>query len=201
MIINRITTGVLAENCYIVNKEGSTDAVIVDPGGDFSVIEKELSRLGLTPKAVLLTHGHFDHITATNPLVKAYGCKVYAHSMELDALEGRTEAIFGIKTETIRPDKLLFEDCAFEEGGIVFQSIHTPGHSKGSVSYYAEGTLFSGDTLFELSCGRTDFPGGSPSEMRESLKKLMELPPETRVLPGHGNETSIGFERSFNPYV
>lgn len=203
MIVKRVSVGPLAENCYIVFREGSSGSLIIDPGDEFEKIDSIINACGVAPQAILLTHGHFDHIMSVGAIKNKYNCPVYIHEddFRMASSGGNISYYFGENSLGIIADKIIYDDCILDISDYKIKAIHTPGHTKGSVSYYFDGMLFSGDTLFLLSCGRTDFPGGSMGAMRQSLEKLMTLPLDTIVYPGHGDESTIGFEKENNPYV
>ncbi len=196
--ITAVSCGVIQENAYIVSREGRNDCVVVDPGDDFHKLRQALG--GRTVGAILLTHGHFDHILAAGPLGEATGAAVYIHEADAEmlndsVLNGYAGLMGGFvqgPDVEARPLGERFEAC-----GLDFAVLHTPGHSRGSVCLYLpdEGVLFSGDTLFEAGYGRVDLHGGDMRQMMGSLKALFALPGETRVYPGHGGETTIARER------
>ncbi len=192
-----IQVGGYEVNCSILSKDGK--AWIVDPGQEGARIARLLAEKGLEPEAILLTHAHFDHITGIAELQRLFPeLPVYVHPKDVvmfghpfNQSPGEYDSI-GVP-KNIR-DTALLEDI---------KVIHTPGHTPGGVCYYISENdlLLSGDTLFAGSIGRTDFPGGSMTQMMESLKKLMELPESTIVIPGHGSHTTIGREKTSNPYI
>jgi len=199
--ITPVVCGAYQENAYLLCPENSAGCILVDPGDDLSALESAIARAGRTLAGILLTHGHFDHILAAQPLQVSAGAPVYVHAGDLEMLNderlnsynrmvSRLPSPNGLKAETI-VDKI-------EVAGIQFEILHTPGHTPGSVCFYdaENAVLFSGDTLFCCGFGRMDLPGGSPAQMRASLRMLFELPGETRVLSGHGDETTIAIERS-----
>lgn len=188
MDVRTIPVGILATNCYIVVKDGL--AVIIDPGAQGPKILKAAA--GLEIRAILLTHGHNDHTGALSALIKAMGAPVLIGAGDL-ARAAAAAPKANIKT--------LAPGMCWEEGEFAFEVIATPGHTPGSVCYYAEGALFSGDTLFAGGVGRTDLPGGSEADIFRSIReKLFVLPPQTLVLPGHGPATTIGDEIRDNPF-
>ncbi len=194
-----IEVGSYGVNCSILSREGL--AWIVDPGHEGARIRELLAKKGLEPAAVLLTHAHFDHITGVADLQAAFpGLPVYVHPAD--------RPMFGHPFNQMPPEypsigipKNLKDatDLALPGGKV----IHTPGHTPGGVCYYVKdlSTLLSGDTLFAGSIGRTDFPGGDMTQMLDSLKRLMALPEDTLVIPGHGSTTTIGREKQSNPYL
>lgn len=201
--MERLTIGVgsYEVNCSILSKDGK--AYIVDPGQEGERIIGLLAKKGLEPAAVLLTHAHFDHITGIAELQKAFPeLPVYVHAADRKMFGHPFNQVPGEYSSIGTPANLReAEDISAELPEMTV--IHTPGHTPGGVCYYlaADKLLLSGDTLFARSIGRTDFPGGSMPEMLVSLKKLMQLPKDTVVIPGHGMFTTIGDEQDGNPYV
>lgn len=207
MKIEMMVLGDVRTNCYLLINEETKEALVVDPADRADVIVRKLIDEGLTLKAILLTHGHGDHILAVGDLKKQFGVKVYAAKAEeallSDAAQNLSKALFGIVV-TVKPDILLEDGQEFEAAGIRLRMLHTPGHTPGGCCYYQaeEKILFSGDTLFCGSIGRTDFPGGSLSELVRSVKeKLLVLPEDVKVYPGHEEITTIGHEKRYNPYM
>lgn len=194
MKIRKIPVGMLQENCYFVSDENGETAVI-DPGDEAGRLLGLLQSGGLTPRCILLTHGHFDHVGAAAALAERYHCPVYLHEAD-QALPARLTG--GPLPQT----RALHEGDELAVGALRFRVLETPGHSAGSVSLLCCDALFSGDTIFAGgSWGRTDFPGGSEMAIRTSLRRLAALPPQTRVFPGHGPETTIAAERVCDPFM
>lgn len=204
--IGKITLGVYQTNCYFVYHEGETEVLFFDPADRGDYIYEALKEKGFSVKAILLTHGHFDHIWGVEKLKELSGAEVYAFeaeeelcisaSMNISASAGRTCSV--------RPDHLMKDGEEMVIGQYTFKAIATPGHTQGSGCFYFEEDkiLISGDTLFEESVGRTDFPTGSMSTLVRSIKeKLMILPEDVKVYPGHGGATTIGYEKANNPFL
>ena len=192
--IRTLSLGAYQTNTYLVWEENSDACVVIDPGYEPETILLEAKRLGKEISAILLTHGHFDHVGAVRELVAETGCKVYLNEAELSMPTQMTAGPL-YYTDTYGEGDFV------EEAGLAFQVLHTPGHTPGSVCLLCENVMFSGDTLFWGSCGRTDLPGGSWSTIRVSLQRLADLPGNYEVYPGHGDATSLDFERKMNPYM
>ncbi len=212
MNVKTIPTGAIAANCAILSADGGAPAtaakcLIFDPGADADDLISHLKEARLEPEAILLTHGHFDHIGGVPGLLAHWPqLPVLLHPLDLPMLGHPMNQWPPEYPPVERPATTADVRAwlaAHPEWGI--NALHTPGHTPGSVCYHlpAEQTplLISGDTLFAGSCGRTDFPGGSPADMANSLRALAQLPPETRVLPGHGGATTIAREVASNPFL
>ena len=184
--------GAYQTNCYLVWQEGCKKCLVIDPGYEAQTIAAQAEKRGLEIAGVLLTHGHFDHVGAVRELVMDNDIPVYLNSKDT-AMPPQMTAGPLYYTDTYGDTVTL--------AGITFRVIPTPGHTPGSVCLLAENHLFSGDTLFRGSCGRTDLPGGNWQEMQVSLKKLAQLPPDTRVYPGHGEASLLGDELEYNPFL
>ncbi|MDO4293290.1 MAG: MBL fold metallo-hydrolase [Eubacteriales bacterium] len=203
--IGRMTLGVCATNCYFLYREGASETIVTDPGDRGKDIYETLGRNGFSVAAILLTHAHFDHIGGAEELRKLSGAKIYALEAEKVLCRDpyvNVSAQMGAKV-TIEPDEWLTDGQELCFAGISLQVIATPGHTVGGCCYYCKeaGLLLSGDTLFAESVGRTDFPTGSMSKLVRSIKeRLFVLPDETKVYPGHGEATTIGREKQYNPY-
>lgn len=207
MKVKTLSLGPIGTNCYIVSK--GEHCLIFDPGAQPEIVIQYLSNEQLIPKAILLTHAHFDHIGAVDILRKQYNLNVYLHEAESDWLENphlnRSSLFFGEAgaVRTNKPDKLITVGD-WTLGDFQFEVVHTPGHSPGSVSYIFHDGKFviNGDTLFQLSIGRTDLPEGNFEQLMESIfSKLYKLTDEFTVYPGHGPSTMIGYEKISNPFT
>lgn len=198
--------GDLGANCYFLVNSDNNECVIVDPGAEANEIIRVINEKSLKPKAILLTHGHFDHIMASEEVRQSYGIDIYAGENEMDLLAKPSRNLSGhfgsnYILEGVLP---LKNGQALNLAGIDFKVISTPGHTIGGVCYYIEsqGILISGDTLFCGSFGRYDFPTGNVRDLIASItNKLFNLPDETICYPGHGNETTIGYEKKNNPIL
>ena len=204
--VMRMILGPVMTNCYLIKMETSDRIVVIDPAADPVRIINAADKMNGRVSAVLLTHGHFDHIGAVEGLRESTGAKVYAHEMERSVLKEPMQNLSWQDKDELRikADVWLNDGMTIEEGEMEFQVLYTPGHTQGGCCYYLqdEALLFSGDTLFDHSVGRTDFPTGSMSTLVRSIRdKLFVLPDETRVLPGHGEPTLIGTEKKENPFA
>ena len=203
--IGRMVLGICQTNTYFIYREGCPDAVIVDPADQGDKIYSALERNGFQVKAVLLTHGHFDHIWGIEGLKSVADVPVYADEAEAEVLGDARKNVSAQmhRSCTMEADEYLKDGQKVELAGITFQMISTPGHTAGGCCYYIEeaGFLVSGDTLFQESVGRTDFPTGSMGTLVRSIKeKLFVLPEDTKVYPGHGDSTTIAHEKKYNPF-
>ena len=204
MILKNLVVGPLAANCYIVGSESSKEGMIIDPGDEAEVILRKVKDLGLEIRSIVLTHGHIDHIGALKEVKEATGAEVAIHTDEAKSLQGQSSStLLGLAYPTpLPPDRLLQDGDSLDIGDLHFLVLHTPGHSPGGICLSGEGVVFSGDTLFNCGIGRTDLPGGNSSQLMNSIHtKLMTLPDNTIVYPGHGPETTIGTERRGNPFL
>lgn len=196
------TFGSYQTNCYLVQAAGSTGCCLIDPGSEAPVILEKLAALGLTLDAILLTHGHFDHVGAVEELVEATGCRLWMEKSDwVLPIDPLTTRFFPLSNCDFTEISFFEDQDILSAGGLSFQCLKTPGHTPGSTCFLVENTLFSGDTLFAGSCGRTDFPGGSGEEMRHSLQRLAALNGNITVFPGHGPATTLERERATNPYL
>ncbi len=197
-----LPVGQLQANCYLVWDEHRR-AVIIDPGDESDHLLRILQQRDLSLCAILLTHTHFDHIMATNALKTETGAPIMVHKAEVPALTDERinlSSMIGFPYRTAA-DRLLQDGEEVTVGDLTFTVVHTPGHTVGSCCYAIGDLLFSGDTLFADSIGRTDFPGGSMTVMQESLSKLCTYPDHIVVLSGHGEATTIGREKTHNPFL
>jgi hydroxyacylglutathione hydrolase len=203
VIFRRLVVGPFASNCYIVGSESGKEGMIIDPGADAGKILASVRDLGLDIKTILITHGHIDHVSALKEVKEATEAETLIHADDAGALQdGRTAMMLGVSYPVSPPDRLLKDGDSVDVGDLHFTVLHTPGHSPGGICLAGEGVVFSGDTLFNFGIGRYDFPGSSGTQLMESIRtKLMTLPDDTAVYPGHGPDTTIGTERRGNPFL
>lgn len=203
MDLSVIVTGVLEENCYVVYDE-QQNCVVIDPGDDSETIIDFIVENELTPQAILLTHGHFDHIGAVVALKEKFDLPVYIHRDDAPMLsdpERKSIFDYGVNDE-FEADHYITDGQHLKFEGLEFKVLHTPGHSKGSCCFLEEDVLFTGDTLFKGNVGRCDLEGGSFSQLQLSLeKKIMPLDDGIRIYPGHGDFSTLGIEKNKNPYL
>ena len=207
MIIETLVLGMYATNCYLVGSESTKHGMIIDPGADSNTVLNAVDKLGLSINLIVVTHSHFDHIGAVKALKEATGAEFVAH----EALgEGAWQTITqtfgnmmsGSGGKPLKPDRKVKDGDLIDIDDLHFTVLHTPGHSQDGISLVGHGVVFSGDTLFNFGIGRTDFPGCSHARLMDSIKKkLMTMPDETIVYPGHGPQTTIGDERKMNPFL
>lgn len=191
MILETIPVGMLAANCYILGCKDTKEGVVIDPGGDASKILYKIEKLDLTIKYIILTHGHDDHIGAIDEIKEKTNAPIAIHKLDKEILEGENKLA----------DLYLKDGDILPIGSIELEIIHTPGHSPGGICIFTEGIVFTGDTLFAGSIGRTDFYKGSMEQILSSIRnKLFVLPENTKVYPGHGPSSSIAREKNTNPF-
>jgi hydroxyacylglutathione hydrolase len=205
MILEALTVGFIATNCYVVASDVSKRGIVIDPGAEAKAILKEIDRLKLKISLVVITHSHFDHLGAVKAIVDATGARFAVGAGEkasAGAFTKMVSAMTGGSAKTPDPDMVLTDGDVIDIDDLHFKVLFTPGHSPDEISLYGHGILFSGDTLFNSGIGRTDFPGCSYKQLEDSIKdKLYTLPDNTIVLPGHGPETTIGDEKRGNPFI
>jgi len=207
MIFRHLVVGPLACNCYIVGDKTTKQGMVIDPGAEGRAILRAVSELGLSIKLIVVTHAHFDHVGAVPAVKEATGAQLAIHeadaSMRLGPFARMMASISGGSfSRSSQPERLLRDGDVIEIDSLRFTVLHTPGHSLGGISLYGHGMVFTGDTLFNYGVGRSDFPGCSHRQLIDSIKrKLMSLPDDTIVYPGHGPPTTIGEEKRGNPFL
>jgi hydroxyacylglutathione hydrolase len=204
LAVDRYELGPLETNCYVVRRErGAEEAVVVDPGGDPAELRLELARMGAWVVAILLTHGHWDHVLGVADLVQASGAPVYLGAEEVTELEAGLAEWMGVpNAPSFEPDTLLEGGEILNLAGLEIEVVAAPGHRPGHMVFACEGCLFSGDVLFRGSVGRADLPGGDWPRLLASIEMLARrFPPETVVYSGHGPETTLGAELRSNPFL
>jgi len=206
LIVRGIVVGAFQENCWVIGNRRSGEAVCVDPGDEPAEILAMARDMGVTIKYIANSHAHIDHILGVRAIREATGAKFLLHPGDLELARNTAQSARSWMGAEIPnppdPDAFLADGDAIDIDGLSLTVLHTPGHTRGSVCFYANGVLFAGDTLFAGSIGRTDLPGGDyDEEMASIVERLLVLPDETIVLPGHMDQTTIGHERVRNPYV
>ena len=205
MIIETLPVGNLEANCYIIGCSETRQAAVVDPGDEAGCILDKLNVLGLQVAAILLTHGHADHIGAVGDMKKATGAPVMIHSQDAEMLSNparNLSAWLGEQLALKPADRLLEEGDVIRVGNLPLEVLHTPGHTPGGISLKVGTDVFTGDTLFAQAVGRSDFPGGNHRTLIHSIhSKLLVLPETTKVYPGHGAQSTIGQEKKHNPFL
>jgi hydroxyacylglutathione hydrolase len=205
MILETLVVGPFASNCYIVGSESSKRGIIIDPGAEAKVILETVKGLGLKIPLIVATHTHIDHVGALVPVKDGTGAELALHGAETGsgALSRMLSSMAGGSMSQLpKPDRLLKDGDTVDIDDLHFTVLHTPGHSPDGISLYGHGIVFTGDALFNYGIGRTDFPGCSYDQLMESIQnKLMTLPDETVIYPGHGPSSTIDEERKGNPFL
>ena len=206
LMVRGIVVGVFAENCWVIGSRRTGEGIVIDPGDQPEEILALARDMGVTVKAIANSHAHLDHILGVRGVQAETGARFLLHPQDLEIARGASMSAARMLGRPVEPppepDGLLADGDEVEVEGLKLKVLHTPGHTQGSVSFYSEGMLFSGDTLFRGSIGRTDLPGGNyEQEMASIVDILLALPDDTVVLPGHMDETRIGHERQTNPFV
>lgn len=206
LMVRGVVVGVFQENCWVIGSRRTREAFVIDPGDEPETVLGLARDMGLSVKQIICSHAHLDHIMGARGVQEATGAGFLLHPDDLEIARGMPKSaarFLGYEPPPApEPDAPIADGDVLEVDGLQLRVIHTPGHTPGSVSYYTDGLLFSGDTLFRQSIGRTDLPGGDYNQiMRSIIGKLLTLSDETIVLPGHMQETQIGYERQANPFV
>lgn len=205
MKINQLQVGELSTNCYIVTTE-KNNAIVIDAGGSFEAIKKFLEENDITVKAIVLTHGHYDHIEAVNSLKELTNAPLYIHKDDEELIICPEKSLSTHFTDftnfiPLKADVLLKDGDLITVDDVTLKTVHTTGHTKGSCVFCCDGFMFAGDTLFKNGCGRTDLYGGNMDNMRISMRKLADLEGDYTVLSGHGEQTKLSYERLTNQYM
>lgn len=205
MILEKFIVGPLETNCYIFADEDTKEAAVIDPGAEAAVLKNFITKNNLKLKYIINTHGHGDHIGANALLAQEGGVELLIHELDADFLNTPSlnlSSAFGVRIKAPAATRLLKDGDRITVGSLSLEVLHTPGHTPGGISLRSDGVVFTGDTLFYEGVGRTDLPNSSEKAILESIKnKLMALPDDCKVYPGHGPETTIGHERRHNPFL
>lgn len=205
MILETLVVGTLGVNCYIVGDEETREAIVIDPGGNSRDILATIDKHQVRVIAIVNTHAHFDHVGALHSIRAETGAPFVLHEDEVEMLQAAqsSAAMFGLGIPPqSAPERLVRDGDRVDVGSIALQVLHTPGHTPGGICLLCENHVFVGDTLFQGSIGRTDFPGGDYATLMRSIRdKLLPLPDDTIVHPGHGGTTTIGEEKALNPFL
>ncbi|HMK61821.1 MAG TPA: MBL fold metallo-hydrolase [Dissulfurispiraceae bacterium] len=204
MIIRTVVVGPLQVNCHIVGDDQTGRAMVIDPGDEPDMIMDAVRKLNLKVEYIICTHGHFDHVGAVGDIRKDTDAKIVINESELHVYNSAAEMAhyFGLEfDQQPEPDVFVDEEDSVSIGNLKFAVLRTPGHSPGGITLYGEGIAVTGDTLFAGSIGRTDLPGGDEKMMGKSLRRLLSLPGDTKILCGHGPSSTIGREKKDNPFA
>jgi glyoxylase-like metal-dependent hydrolase (beta-lactamase superfamily II) len=203
MVFDRLVVGSFETNCYLGGDVDSLECAVIDPGAEAEKIISRLRAGRLIPKMILLTHGHFDHFGAVSDIKEKFKIPILTHKNDLPTIDQSTEFAhrFGIYPGKCHPDELLKAGDIIRIGKYALEVLETPGHTPGGLSFLADYEIFVGDTLFKDSIGRTDLPGGNAALLKKSLLKIIQLDDNLKILPGHGQETTVGREKNNNPFL
>lgn len=203
MILETLALGDYQANCYIYGSETDRHGLIIDPGSEAGEILKRVKDLGLHIEYIVLTHGHPDHTGALKQVHEATGAPVAMHAADIPLLKDKfLYSLLGFHPSEVTPDRLIKDGENIGSGELSLKVLHTPGHTPGGICLLGKGLVFTGDTLFNMSVGRTDLPGGNIKDLMSSINdKLLTLPDDTVIYPGHGPSSTIGAERQSNPFL
>ena len=200
--IDVLPLGAYQTNCYIVWDKSSSRCAVIDPGYEPEVVLARLAQLGLSLDAILLTHGHFDHVGAVEALVNNTGCRLWMSQSDYTQRKNpMNDYLYPLHDRDFCEVSFCEEGEIISAGGLQFSVMETPGHTFGSVCYLCEDAMFCGDTLFAGSCGRTDLPGGDRVVMMDTLERLSQMDTDYRIFPGHGESSTLRHEQQTNPYM
>ena len=200
--IHTLPLGDYMTNTYIVHDSSAETCAVIDPGYQAKTVLAQAEKLGLSVDAILLTHGHFDHVGAVREIAEATGCRLYMSQRDWSQTPSpMTDYIYPLANCSVPEVQFCEEGEEISAGGLTFSVLETPGHTLGSLCYRCGDALFSGDTLFAGSCGRTDLPGGDWDTICQSLRRLAEIEDNLAVYPGHGTSTALAREKKYNPYM
>lgn len=204
MLVKTIAVGPLGANCFVVIDEKTGEAIVIDPGDESNRIIEIVKANNSKIKYIVCTHAHFDHIGAVGEIKKRTGAEILIHKNDMELYKNIVEqgAFWGFEVKALpEPDRFIQEGEKIEFGSLGFEVLHTPGHSPGGICLYGEGVVFTGDTLFAGSVGRTDFLGGDLNLLKKSFARLLSLPSKTKVFAGHGPSSTLGIEKTDNFFV
>ncbi len=202
MLLERLEVGLLSTNCYLVGCPDTLEGIVIDPGFEGKRIGHEIKRIGLKVRYIINTHGHGDHIGANAYVKETTGAQLLFHEADLQIYRNPGFGLAALVGHQPEPDRFLVAGEVVTAGSIRFQVMETPGHTPGGISLYTAGAIFTGDTLFAGSVGRTDLAGGSFEQLMRSIREyILQFPEDTVIYPGHGPSSTVGYEKANNPFL